>query len=98
MGERGYYRFPAIRGEMVVFASEEDLWTVAASGGVARRLTAGLGNSLHPAVSADGKWLAFTSSEEGGADVYVMPADGGQPQRLTFTGGSVVAGWSPDRK
>ena len=42
MGENGYYQLPAIWGERVVFASEEDLWEVPARGGVARRLTAGL--------------------------------------------------------
>ncbi len=37
MSTQGYYRYPTIRGEQVVFVSEDDLWTVPASGGVARR-------------------------------------------------------------
>jgi len=95
MEESGYYRFPCIHGQNVVFSSEEDLWMVSAGGGVARRLTAGLGNSMHPAISPDGKMLAFTGTEEGGAEVYVMPTEGGQPKRVSFVGAAAVVGWSP---
>ena len=39
MSEAGYYRHPSIQGDTVVFVCEDDLWTVAAEGGTARRLT-----------------------------------------------------------
>ncbi|RMF61836.1 MAG: protease, partial [Calditrichaeota bacterium] len=32
-----------------------------------------------------GKWLAFTAQYDGNTEVYVMPAEGGAPRRLTFT-------------
>ena len=35
----GYFRFPALSGDTVVFTSEGDLWTVPVSGGAPRRLT-----------------------------------------------------------
>ncbi|MBI5596476.1 MAG: PDZ domain-containing protein [Elusimicrobia bacterium] len=93
----GYYRFPALNGETVVFTCEDDLWTVPASGGVARRLTSGSGESTHAALSPDGAWLAFTGREEGEAEVTLMPASGGEPRRLTFLGArSMVRGWTPD--
>lgn len=93
----GYYRFPTINGETVVFVSEDDLWAVPVQGGVARRLTANLGAVSHPYFSPDGRTLAFTGREEGHSEVYVMPADGGPVRRVTYLGAtSTVLGWTPD--
>ncbi len=65
MPEQGYYRYPTIHGDTIVFTSEDDLWSVPASGGVPRRLTASPGPATHPAFSPDGSFLAFTG--RGGA-------------------------------
>src|SRR5688572_6021088 len=95
-----YYRFPAIQGDTVAFASEDDLWQVKSTGGQARRLTSGLGSASTPTYSRDGKWLAFSGKEEGPFEVFVMPAEGGQPRRLTFLGANVcnVVGWTHDNR
>jgi tricorn protease-like protein len=37
-GRSGYYRYPSLHGETVVFTSEGDLWSVGIHGGAARRL------------------------------------------------------------
>jgi tricorn protease len=96
MGENGYYQQPAISGDTVYFVSEDDLWSVPAEGGVARRLTSGLGASSYPAVSPDGRWLAFASGEEGVPEVCVMPTEGGAARRLTYEGKICrVIGWTP---
>ena len=95
--ERGYYRYPTLAGDQVVFVSEDDLWTVDVDGGIARRLTSGLGKVTSPALSHDGRWLAFTSTEEGHSEVYLMPAEGGEPKRMTFLGCETrVVGWTRD--
>ncbi|MEO0408316.1 MAG: peptidase, partial [Cyanobacteria bacterium P01_A01_bin.135] len=93
----GYYRFPTVHRDRVVFVCEDDLWQVPLGGGAAVRLTAGLGEVSHPAFSPNGEQLAFVGREDGQAEVYVMPASGGSAQRLTFLGvGARVVGWSPD--
>ena len=94
--EQGYYHSPTIHQETVVFVCEDDLWTVPATGGIARRLTSNLGNASAPALSPDGAWLAFTGRDEGASEVYLMPALGGSAKRLTYLGvDSQVIGWTP---
>jgi len=96
-GRTGYYRFPAIHGDTVVFVSEGDLWTVDVRGGAARRLTSHSGVEAYPAISPDGRTLAFSAQYEGPTEVYTMPLAGGLPTRRTFAGsGGTVVGWTPD--
>jgi tricorn protease len=78
-------RFPATNGSQIVFSYAGQLYTVGLGGGVARRLTSGPGYAVFPRFSADGKQLAFTAQYDGNTEVYVMPADGGEPKRLTYT-------------
>jgi tricorn protease len=97
MPEAGYYRNPTIHHQTVVFVCEDDLWTVPASGGVARRLTSNPGQTQTPALSPDGALLAFAGRDEGSNEIYVMPAAGGSARRLTYLGAqSTVSGWSAD--
>lgn len=78
-------RFPAIHGNQIVFTYAGDLFTVPASGGVARRLTSDVGFEMFPRFSPDGKWIAFTGQYDGNTEVYLIPAQGGVPKRLTWT-------------
>ncbi len=48
-------RFPAIHGDQIVFTYAGDLYTVSASGGIARRLTSHDGFEMFPRFSPDGK-------------------------------------------
>ncbi len=94
---RGYYRFPTLLEDSLVFAAEGDLWIVNSQGGVARRLTTHPGEETHPAISPDGKTLAFSATYEGPTELYTMPIDGGLPTRLTYEADSSTAiGFTPD--
>jgi tricorn protease len=92
----GYYRFPAIHGNTIIFTAEGDLWTVSVKGGAAQRLTSNPGDESRAAISPDGKTVAFSAEYEGPLDVFTMPVDGGLPERRTWDGGAVVVGWTPD--
>ncbi|PYM00683.1 MAG: protease, partial [Verrucomicrobia bacterium] len=76
-------RFPSTNGRQVVFCYAGELYTVAKEGGIARRITTGPGYTSFPRFSPDGTQLAFTSQYDGNTEVYVMPAEGGAPKRLT---------------
>jgi len=79
-------RFPSIHGNQIVFSYAGDLFTVDKSGGVARKLTSDAnGYEMFARFSPDGKWIAFTGQYDGNTEVYVIPAEGGVPQRLTYT-------------
>ena len=88
-GVNGFYRQPALRGAQIVFVAEGDLWRVGSEGGRAERLTTHPGQEGWPALSPDGRQLAFVASYDGSADAYVMPTTGGVPRRLTWEGGGV---------
>lgn len=67
----------------------EDLWAMKRIGSIE--------------LSPDGKWLAFSVTEydmeknSGNSDIYLMPAEGGEPRRLTSRPGTDTAPkWKPD--
>lgn len=96
-GVLGFYRFPALHGDMVVFAAEGDLWRVSAQGGLAHRLTTHPGEESSPVISPDGRTVAFTARYEGPAELYTMPLGGGLPVRRTYEAdASVATTWTPD--
>src|SRR5437763_2291200 len=76
-------RFPTTNDTQIVFCYAGEIYTVGKDGGIARRLTSGPGYSSFPRFSPDGKQIAFTSQYDGNTEVYVMPAEGGAPKRLT---------------
>ena len=78
-------RFPTTNDKDIVFCYAGELYTVSKDGGIARRLTSGPGYTSFPHFSPDGKQIAFTSEYDGNREVYVMPAEGGAPKRLTIS-------------
>ena len=110
MQEGRLMRFPDVYKDKVVFFYGGNLWLASTSGGAARRITSSQGRELFPKFSPDGKWIAFTGQYDGNFNVYVMPAEGGQPKQLTFYQGGAhqlndrmgihdeVINWTPDSK
>jgi len=78
-------RFPAIHGNKIVFTYAGDLYSVSSKGGVARKLTNDRGYEMFARFSPDGKHIAFTGQYDGNTEVYLIPSEGGYPDRLTFT-------------
>ena len=104
-------RFPATNGTSIVFTYAGDLYTVPVAGGEATRLTSHIGYEAFAHYSPDGKTIAFTGEYDGNREVYVIPASGGEPKRVTYTStnprddmgdrmgpNNMVMGWTPDGK
>ncbi|GAB4369125.1 MAG: S41 family peptidase [Calditrichia bacterium] len=79
------FRFPAIHENQIVFSYAGDLYIVESSGGIARKLTSHPGFEMFARFSPDGKYIAFTGQYDGNTEVYLIPAEGGDPKRLTYT-------------
>lgn len=78
-------RFPATNGREVVFTYGGDLYKASIQGGEAQRLTSHVGYEMLARFSPDGKHIAFTGQYDGNTEVFLIPATGGQPERLTYT-------------
>ncbi|MBN2893527.1 MAG: PD40 domain-containing protein [Bacteroidales bacterium] len=104
-------RFPNVHENNVVFSYAGDLYIVDINGGVARRLTSHPGYEMFAKFSPDGKYIAFTGQYDGNTEVYVIPATGGVPKRVTYTAtldrddvgdrmgpNNIVMTWTPDSK
>ncbi|MEM9929272.1 MAG: PDZ domain-containing protein [Bacteroidota bacterium] len=92
-------RQPNLGPDRIAFTHGGDIWTVAMDGTDVRRITSTPTIESNPHFSPDGKWLAFSSSRDGGYAVYVVSAQGGMPKRLTWhPSGGDVRGWTNDGK
>jgi tricorn protease len=92
-------RKPTVSKTRIAFSYGGDLWIVDRNGGDARQLTSDVGIEIDPVFSPDGTMIAFTGEYDGNEDVYVIPAAGGIPKRLTsHPGADQVVGWTRDGK
>lgn len=92
-------QYPAVSRTQIVFEYAGDLWIAPKEGGVANRLTTPPGDEILPKFSPDGSKIAFTGNYDGNMDVYVIPARGGMPLRITHHGyPDRVLDWYPDGK
>jgi tricorn protease len=92
-------RNPSLGSDRIAFLYAGDIWTVPRQGGEARRLTSTGAVSFGPYFSPDNSQIAYSTSEHGLTDVYVVSSEGGVPRRLTWEPtGNQVTGWTPDGK
>jgi len=86
-------------------AFDTDLWIADVATGERHRLSGGARSSRDAAWSPDGRFIAFVSNRPGvladspldKAQVYVMPAGGGEAQQVTrFEKGVHAFQWTPD--
>lgn len=85
-------------GRRVVFSGVGKLWAAPLPEGEPRRLTDRDEREYAPAVSPDGRWVAYVSwSDREGGHLWKVPAGGGRPVRLTTVPGYYAnPAWSPD--
>ncbi len=72
----------------IVFPSKDtlktDIWIANANGSEKKQLTSNDAVERSPVVSADGKFIAFVSSQGGQQNIWRMELDGNNPTQLTF--------------
>lgn len=72
------------------------LWKLSPNGGDPVQLTRGSDDHA-PAWSPDGRRIAFLRAADGPAQVWILPADGGEPEQVTTLPlGAGTPVWSPD--
>ena len=99
------WSFSADGGQLAYYAMSAttafDIWSVAINrgdstlrAGPARPILRSPAFEVYPAISPDGRWLAYTSNESGTWEVYVRAMDAGAALVQVSRGGGRVPRWS----
>ena len=85
-------------GKTIVFDMLGDIYQIPMQGGEAKVLAKGIAWQMQPTYSPDGKYIAFTSDENGGDNIWIMDADGSNPRAVTDETFRLLnsPAWSPD--
>ncbi|WP_103503837.1 MULTISPECIES: S41 family peptidase [unclassified Streptomyces] len=97
MNSPSYLRHPHLRGDVLTFVAEDDVWAAPLNGGRAWRVSADQVPASSPRISPDGSLIAWTSTRDGEPEVHVASVDGGLARRLTHWGNpsTAVRDWLP---
>jgi dipeptidyl aminopeptidase/acylaminoacyl peptidase len=87
--------------QSVVFTRGDRLWRLRLTERQATAIMPAVRGARGPVFSPDGRTIAFTATEGGHQDIWVVPAEGGQPRQLTHQAmaeddGRFDPAWSPD--
>ncbi|MCH8493440.1 MAG: amidohydrolase family protein [Idiomarina sp.] len=85
-------------GAYVIFDMLGDIYRMPAGGGSAELLRGGIAWHMQPTYSPDGQYIAYTSDEGGGDNVWVMKADGSEAWPVSNENFRLLnsPAWSPD--
>ena len=85
-------------GKFMIFDMLGDLYKVDIKGGNATPLIQDFAWNIHPAISPDGKQVAFVSDRDGLSNVWVMDIDGTHLKQITREKKNIIHApkWSPD--
>lgn len=105
-GRRAFFTLTTIEPDTSVKTSKWEfkyvtqLYLIASDGLTPpRQLTTAKEGASQPALSPDGRQLAFVRASEGKSQIFLLPLDGGEPTQLThFRYGATSPKWSPDGK
>ncbi|MBI3125788.1 MAG: PD40 domain-containing protein [Ignavibacteriales bacterium] len=90
-------QFPDVSKTQIVFNYGGDLWLVSKTGGTAIKLSSPAGQEVFPRFSPDGTQIAYNANYDGNTDIYVIPTNGGIPQRVTNHGmADRLVDWYPN--
>jgi serine/threonine-protein kinase len=79
--------------------SDFDIWLLRLGGdGTAVSLVEGTGNENHPALSPDGRWLAYTSDRSGQYEIYLRPYPDLDGLQKISTAGGMGPLWRSDSR
>lgn len=88
---------PDVSKTHIAFSYGGDIWIADKAGGLANKLSSAKGDETFPRFSPDGARIAFSGNYDGNTDIYVLPALGGVPTRVTHHGMSDrILDWYPD--
>ncbi len=85
-------------GQHIIFDLLGDIYQMPITGGKAKVLASGIAWQMQPVYSPDGKWIAYTSDENGGDNIWLMKADGSEQHPITTETFRLLnsPAWSPD--
>jgi dipeptidyl aminopeptidase/acylaminoacyl peptidase len=88
---------PVMKGEKSEFLTH--VWVASSNGLMNRQFTFGEKSCSNVRFSPDNKYITFTSSRDGKAQLYLMFADGGEAEKITDQKNDIgICAWSPDCK